>query len=122
MRAALARLKSDRQRDIITRIYFDGQERKNIAADLGITVGGLSTQEHAGYRKLRHDYQLRKYALEMPFVHVGMGYFNSHFTSSVELAAMLREQRFNERFGDGAFLAAGRHDPGEVQTSTGEGA
>ena len=92
VRAALGRLKSERQRDILNRIHFKGQERKAIAADLSITVSGVSLQEQAAYRKLRADSRLRTYAEEIPFIHIGVNRFRSSWTSATEWAVLWRDE------------------------------
>ena len=45
VRAAVARLKSGRQREIIQRLYFDGQERKAAAEDMGLGYKYLCSEE-----------------------------------------------------------------------------
>ncbi len=91
VRAALDRLKSERQREIIQRIYFDGAERKDIAADMGISRQRISVHEHDAYRSLRHDKKLQKVVADtVPFVRVGVSRFNTTWTSATEFAVLWR--------------------------------
>lgn len=92
VRAALGRLKSERQRDILNRIHFNGQARKAIAADLSVSISGVCQQEQAAYRKLRADKQLRQYAKEIPFIHIGVNKFRSTWTSATEWAVLWRDE------------------------------
>lgn len=93
VRAALGRLKNERQREIIQRIYFNGEKRKAIAADMGITGQGVSVHENAAFRKLRHDKILRRIAEDtIPFIHIGVNKFRSTWTSATEWAVLWRDE------------------------------
>lgn len=88
--AALARMKSEKQREVIERVYLNGQDRAAAAADMEIKPKALYALDKAGRSTLRRDYRLRQYAQEMPFIHVGVARFNSTWTSSTELLALRR--------------------------------
>ena len=90
VRAAIDRLKSDKQREVIRRVYLDGQERSAAAADMGMNVSALYSLDRVGKNNLRRDYRLKKYA--MPFFHVSITRFNTTWTSAVEAAVIWREQ------------------------------
>ncbi len=96
VRAALDRLKNDRQRDIIQHIYFDGQARKDIAANSGVSFQLVSKVERQAYRELRTDAQLRHFVGEIPFFHVSAGRYNTTWTSAVEAAVIWREEHLRQ--------------------------
>ena len=88
--AAIDRMKSDRQREVITRVWIDGQDRDKAAADMGIRTTALYSLDRAGRNVLRRDWRLRRFA--MPSYHVGVNTFNSTWTSAVEMAVIWREE------------------------------
>lgn len=90
IRAALDRMKSDKQREVITRVYINGQDRAAAAADMNIRTTALYALDRTGRQTLRRDYRLRKYAETVPFVHVGLSQYNTTWTSVVELLALRR--------------------------------
>lgn len=91
--AAVDRLKSQKQHDIIKRIWFDGEARNGIAADMGLSHQRISAIEKNGFRKLSQDEQLKKLAYDVvPFIHVGSSRFNTTWTSATEWAVLWREE------------------------------
>lgn len=90
IRAALDRMKSDKQREVIRRVYLNGQERSSAAAEMGIKTTALYALDASGRSTLRRDHQLRKYAETVPFIHVSISRFNSTWTSATEQAVLWR--------------------------------
>lgn len=89
VRAAVDRLKSDRQREVIRRVWLDGQERETAAADMEINYKALCSLDREARSRLRRDHELKQYA--MPFFHVGVNRFRSTWTSATEAAVLWRE-------------------------------
>ena len=110
VRAAVDRLKSPEQREVIRRLYLDGQERDRIANDMGIEPKKVGSLDREARRKLRRDKRLCEYA--MPFFKVGVNRFRSTWTSAVEAAVIWRDQHQAQ-----LMEIAGGHDPDNVQTS-----
>lgn len=96
VRAALDRLKSEKQREVITRIHLNGQDRSAAAADMNIGTNVLYKLDNDGRRMLRRDWRLKKYADSLLFVHVGVRRFNSTWTSATEYAALWRLEHLPE--------------------------
>ena len=92
VRAAVGRIKSDKQREVIQRVYLDGQDRATAAAEMGMKTTALRSLDQAGRSTLRRDYRLKQYVMTMPFFHVSVGKFNSNWTSAVEMAVIWREE------------------------------
>ena len=93
VRAAVDRLKSAKQREVIRRVWLDGQERAAAAEEMGIRTTALYELDREARRRLQHDSKLYGYFRgDFPFFHVGREAFNSTFTSAVEKAILFREQ------------------------------
>lgn len=93
VRAALARMKSDKQRDIIKRVYLDGQSRQQVADETGAKIGAVYAMDKAGRSTLRRDEQLKVFARYiMPSFHIGVSKFRSTWTSETEAAVIWREE------------------------------
>lgn len=90
IRAAVSRLRSKKQAEIIDRVYFRDQSRAAAAADMGISYNYLTEEERTAKRRLRHDQRL--YEIAMPYFSVGIGAFKRRFTSAVEAAVIWREE------------------------------
>ena len=93
VRAAVARMKSDRQREVIRRVYLEEQKREQAAAEMGITTKAVYALDRDGRSCLRKDRELRNYV--MPFFTVGLQRFQSSWTSSVEMAVFWREEHLH---------------------------
>lgn len=92
VREAVERMKSDKQREVITRVYFYGQERIAAAADMGMQYASFCALERAGRVSLYKDKQLKQFVIsEIPFFTVGVRQFNSTWTSAVEKAVIWRD-------------------------------
>ncbi|QTE68359.1 sigma-70 family RNA polymerase sigma factor [Clostridiales bacterium] len=93
VREALNRMKSEKQREVITRIYIDGQERTAAAADMGMKYSPLCALERAGKRSLHRDEQLKQFVIgEIPFFTVGVMQFNCTWTSATEKTVIWRDK------------------------------
>ena len=88
--AAIDRIKSDKQREVITRVWIDGQDRAAAAADMGIRKTALHALDNAGRMTLKHDWRLERFA--MPFFPVGIMRYRTTWTSCVEEAVIWREE------------------------------
>lgn len=136
VRGAVDRLSSVRQREAITRVYFDGLNQVEAGGEMGITGSAVSALEKAALRKMRHDEKLQQFA--MPYFSVGLAKFNTTWTSAVEAVVLWREEHQKKPLSDEEkmILAEKREiammkayitriekkyrtqDPDEVQTST----
>lgn len=94
--SAVDRLKSQKQREVIKRVWLDGQDRSAAAAEMGIKKPALCALDQNGRDKLRRDKELRLYAT--PFFQVGVSEFRSTWISSVEKTVIWREKHL---FSDG---------------------
>ena len=88
--AAIDRMKSDKQREVITRVWIDGQDRAAAADDMKMKIGALRALDKAGRSTLRRDWRLERYA--MPMFPVGVIRFRSTWTSAVEEAVIWRDE------------------------------
>ncbi len=105
VRAAVARLKSKTQREIIERVHFAGESKETAAAAMGIKRRTFSEYERHAREKLHRDFRLRQFVYEtIPFFHVGASRFNSSWESAVEKAVLWRENKIDYLYGPGAFL------------------
>lgn len=109
VRDAVGRLKANRIREAVQRIWLDGQDKKTAAEQMGITIGSLRMYDKTGRDALRLDKRLQK--LVYPSFNVGLTKYRSTLTSSVEAAVLWREQHFDSMFGVGSF--AGTRDRDE---------
>ena len=109
VRAAVDRLKNPAQREVIRRLYLDGQDREKIADDMGIETKKVSRLDREGRLKLRVDQRLCDFVT--PFFKVGVTRFRSSWTSAVEEAVIWRDEH------EGLLNSASAPDPDDVQTS-----
>lgn len=90
VRAAVQRLKNDRQRDYISRIYFQGETASSIAKKDGISKAYVSSTKNVGLRNLRQDYHLREYR---PHFSTSLQSFRYTFTSQEEAYVLWLESQ-----------------------------
>ena len=90
VRAAVDRIKSEKQREVIRRVYLLEQSRQAAADDMGMNIKALYALDEAGRKTLHRDSALKLYA--MPFYHVSVGRYNSTWTSAVEMAVIWRDE------------------------------
>lgn len=91
VRAAVARLKSDRQREAIQRVYLDGQDCKTAAEEMGIERRQLHSLNEIAKKTMRKDHRLKKFAYSHH--HVTLRQFNTTFTSEQEEWILWKEAR-----------------------------
>lgn len=89
VRAAVSRLDNDKQREVVTRYYLNGESTASISLDMGIKRNGISGVRQQALRKLKHDYRLRRFAV--PRFHVGVREFQTTFTSEPEAIILWKE-------------------------------
>lgn len=95
--AALDRMKSDKQREIIRRVYLDGQTRQQAADETGAKIGAVYALDKEGRSTLRRDRRLKEYAqMIIPSFHVGVHTFRSTWTSAVERELIWKEEHLRE--------------------------
>ncbi len=90
VRSAVDRLKNSKQREVITRCWLNGQDKKEAAAEMGLNIRALQAVDIEARDKLRRDEQLKQYV--MPSFHVTVNRFNSTWTSATEAAVIWREE------------------------------
>ena len=88
VRAAVQRLKNDRQRDYISRIFLQGEPVSSIAKKDGRTIGAVHSIKAVGLQNLRHDYHLREYR---PHFSTSLQSFRHTFTSEEEAYVLWAE-------------------------------
>lgn len=96
VRAAIDRMKSDKQRTAVSLVWLEGKTREQAAADMGMKYGSLASLEKYGRSTLRRDYRLRKYAMQMPSFRTSLGRFQQTFTSAVEAAVIWKDEHIPE--------------------------
>ena len=99
--AAVDRLKNEKQREVIRRLYLEDQTRSQAAEEMGLQYPNLCAIDHAARSKLRRDKWLR--AFVFPQFNVSIGSFKHTFTSAVEKAILWREQMYDDHYGEGAY-------------------
>ena len=90
VRAAVERMRSDKQRTAIKLVWLEEKTKEQAAAEMKMQTRSFYALEKYGRSTLRRDLQLRHYAREMPFVHFSLSRFNTDWTSEVEYIAMRR--------------------------------
>ena len=106
VRGAVDRLKSNKQREVIRRVWLDGQERETAASEMGMNYKALSAMDRAARTHLKRDRTLRMYS--MPIFRVGKKRFNTTWTSATEAAVIWRDEHLGN-------ISAG-YDPNDIQT------
>ena len=104
VRDALERMRNAKQREALTKIYLEGKDTQQTAAEMGLTVRQIQTQSLTGRQRLRRDYALKKIAAEYYHTNTTLQAFKSTGYSAVELALVRIERKYNHIFGEGAFL------------------
>lgn len=92
--AAVDRLKNQKQREVITRCWLNGQEKPAAAADMGINIRALQAVDLEARDKLKRDKALRQFAMSIPSFYIGARTFNSTWTSAVEAEVIWKEEHF----------------------------
>lgn len=93
VRAAVERMKSDKQREIITRVWFTGQKRETAAIEMGMKPAALRNLDKTARNTLRRDWRLKRFIMqEVPLFYVGVERYNTTWTSATEYAVLWRLQ------------------------------
>lgn len=100
---AIQRLKSEKQREIITRRYLEGEQPKVIAEAMGIKTSAVHAARHDALNKLRRNPQLSRLAKDKYPHHVTLAGFRRTWSSEQELAILREESEYDEKHGLGAF-------------------
>ena len=100
---ALDRLKSENQRAIISRSDLAGEQLKNVASDLGISVPAARTSRRDGLHKLQRDIRLYQLACNRYPHHVTLSKFRRTWASEQEDAVLYAEERYDQQNGVGSF-------------------
>ncbi len=90
IRAALGRMKHKKQRAAVSLVWLEEKSKQSAADELGVNLKYFYELERAGRSTLRRDARLRKYAYDVPFVHIGVKRYNTTWTSATEYAVLWR--------------------------------
>lgn len=99
VRAAVERLKNDREREVVRRCMLDGETQTAVAEDFGVSAQLIGMVWHKARNHLRADRSLRTLAEiedRTPYyTHVGVRTFDATNTSAVEKAVLFRLEQMN---------------------------
>jgi RNA polymerase sigma factor (sigma-70 family) len=104
VQAAVAGLKSEKQRAIIQKVYFEEKTRHAVADEIGMKYGAVSAAEHAALQKLHKNWILQQMAGYRPH-HYSLSRFRHTFCSEEEAAVLRTEKIIDAQYGDGAYMA-----------------
>jgi hypothetical protein len=104
VREAVAGLKSEKHRAIIGKVYFEDKDRQTAADELHMKRGALYAAENEALKKLRRNCVLQTIAGCKPN-HITLAHFRYTFSSEQETALLRAEKLFDEKYGDGAYMA-----------------
>ena len=99
---AIDRLKNEKHREIIKRVYFDEEAPHKAAAAMGMKLGSFYSANQTALDRLRRDYWLK--TLCAPAYSSSLGRFRITFTSVVEAEVLWKEQEIDGMLGKGAYL------------------
>lgn len=99
---AVDRLKNHRQREVITRMYFQGQNGPEIAAATGIPKTQVYMNKDEALRKLRKDWRLKRTI--SPSFSTSLGSFREHMASVEERIVIWKEEQAEQFNGPGAYM------------------
>ncbi len=102
VRAAVARLKSEKQRYVIELVWLEGCSRNEAAEKMETTPDKVTGLDRSARDNLKRDRKLRTFAV--PLFHVGVSAFHSTQTSATEKAVLWLEKEYDQIYGEGAFL------------------
>ena len=94
VRAAVARLKNAKQKEVIRRVWFNGQDKQTVADEMEINLRYLQMIDLEARHKLRRDTILQQYAI--PYFSSGLQRFRRTWTSVVEAAVIWREEHLHD--------------------------
>lgn len=91
VRAAVDRLKDARQRDVVRKVYLQGQTLSTTAAEMGCSAAYVQTLARKGLQRLAADRRLRDLDDRTRFhAYKGVRAFQADWTSVTEAAALWR--------------------------------
>lgn len=88
VRAAVDRLKSDAQREAVSKFWLEGKSKNAAADEMNMDEDSFKKIERTARSTLRRDWQLKEYAISVLYFHVGVNRFNTTWTSATEQAAL----------------------------------
>ena len=101
--AAISRLKSEKHREIITRVYINGQDRKTAAEEMRMKIGSFHAADQIARGKLKRDKRLQWFC--MPMLSGGLKRFRETGASSVEEMILWKEKMTDLIHGNGYYAA-----------------
>lgn len=99
--AAVNQLKNPKQREIIDRVYFREQERKQAAAEMNVSYGVANSIEHQALVKLKRNHNLQQL---VSYKRIGLHAFRYLWSSEEEDFIIRQEQAYDEIHGAGAYV------------------
>ncbi len=105
VRAAVDELKNPKQREIVDRVYFREQERKQAAAEMNVSYGVANAIEHQALTKLKKNHNLQQL---VNYKRIGLSAFRYLWSSEEEDFLIRQEKAYDEIHGAGAYVASFR--------------
>lgn len=105
--AAVDKLKNPKQREIINRVYFREQERKQAAAEMNVSYGVANSIEHQALAKLKRNNHLRQF---VTCKRIGLYAFRYLWKSEEEDFIIRQERAYDLIYGTGAYVASFQRD------------
>ena len=99
---AIGRLKNEKHREIIRRVFFAEESPQQAAAAMGMKVGSFYSANQMALDKLRRDYRLKM--LCAPVFSTSSNKFRITFTSAVEAKVLWKEKQIDQMLGEGAYM------------------
>lgn len=101
VRAAVERIKDQRQREAIRLCYLEGKGAKEIAEALGVSMSEVYRLFHLGRRAMQRDRLLRQLVeIDVPYyARVGVEAFQTTHNSAVEYAVLILEREREKLLG-----------------------
>ena len=99
---AVDRLKNYKHREVITRMYFQGQKVPEIATATGIPAKQVYTNKDEALKRLRHDWRLER--IVAPSYSASLGAFRNNMSSVEERIILWKEKQEEQINGPGAFV------------------
>ena len=90
--AAINRLKNEKHREIINRVYLQNQDRQTAAAEMGMKVGSFRSADYEARCKLGRDRKLQRLWFARPMINSGIKRFNETWSSSIEELVLWKEK------------------------------
>ncbi len=101
--AAVDELKNPKQREIVDRVYFREQERKQAAAEMNVSYGVANVIEHQALTKLKKNHNLQRL---VSYKRISLYTFRYLWSSEEEDFLIRQEEAYDEIHGAGAYVAS----------------